>query len=100
MAFPLSSGEEPWRREIFREQLTIAESFAHVAYLKGAGRHAYRRKWATERGDLQLKALMGAGGWKDLQTLVTCYQYPTQEELLRVMAHPAKLRERVAGGGR
>ncbi|HEY6922593.1 MAG TPA: hypothetical protein VI653_03925 [Steroidobacteraceae bacterium] len=85
-------------REIFREQLTVAESFAKVPHVKGAGWHAYRRKWATERGDLPLKTLMVAGGWRDLQTLVTCYQHPSEDELLKVMAHPTKLRDRRAVG--
>ncbi len=60
----------------------------------------YRRKWATEREDLPLKALMEAGGWKDLQTLVTCYQHPSDESILRVMAHPVKLRERKTAAAR
>src|SRR5262245_9986791 len=65
-------------------------------HIPGSGWHSYRRKWATERGDLPLKALMVAGGWRDLQTLVTCYQHPSEDELLKVMAHPTKLRDRRA----
>ena len=33
------------------------------------------------------------------QTLVTCYQQPTEAALLEVMAHPVKLRERKTSGG-
>jgi hypothetical protein len=65
--------------------------------MTGDQRLAYRRKWATERGDLPLKSLMVAGGWKDMQTLVTCYQHPSEAALLAVMAHPMKLRERKTG---
>jgi len=46
---------------------------------------------------MPLKALMVAGGWKDTQTLVTCYQHPSEAALLEVMAHPMKLRERKTG---
>jgi hypothetical protein len=75
----------------------IAEQHAGAAHVHGAGWHAYRRKWATERGDAPLKALMVAGGWRDLQTLVTCYQHPSAEEVLKVMANPTKLRDRQTG---
>lgn len=97
--FPLADGSGPCNREIFTQQLVVAEEHAGVPHMQGGGWHAYRRKWATERGDLPLKALMVAGGWKDLQTLVTCYQHPSDEELLRVMAHPVKRWERKAGEG-
>jgi integrase len=94
--FPCAEKDEPWPREIF-EQLRVAERHAGVPRLDGGLWHAYRRKWATERGDLPLKALMVAGGWKDMQTLLTCYQQPTEAALLEVMAHPVKLREQKTG---
>jgi len=57
--------------------------------------HAYRRKWATERDDVPLKALMVAGGWKEIQQmLLTCYQQPTDDALHNAMAHPTKPRDR------
>lgn len=95
--FPRAGKDEPWPREIFGQQLGVAERHAGVPRLEGGLWHAYRRKWATERGDAPLKALMVAGGWKDMQTLLTCYQQPTEAALLDVMAHPMKLRERKAG---
>jgi integrase len=94
--FPCTKKDEPWPREIF-EQLRVAERHAGVPRLEGGLWHAYRRKWATERGDVPLKALMVAGGWKDMQTLLTCYQQPTEAALLEVMAHPVKLREQKTG---
>ncbi len=92
--FPCAGKDEPWPREVFLQLLTRAEHHAGVEHVDGGGWHMYRRKWATEREDLPLKALMEAGGWKDLQTLVTCYQHPSDESILRVMAHPVKLRDR------
>lgn len=96
--FPCESEDVPWPREIFDQQLRIAERKAGVPHMPRGLWHTYRRKWATERGDLPLKALMAAGGWKDMGTLVTCYQHPTDEALLKVMAHPVKLRDRKAAG--
>jgi integrase len=97
--FPCTEKDEPWPREIFLELLVRAEHKAGVEHIRGGGWHMYRRKWATEREDLPLKALMEAGGWKDLQTLVTCYQHPSDESILKVMAHPMKLRERKTSDG-
>jgi integrase len=97
--FPCVKRDEPWPREMFGELLLCAEQHAGLSHEPHSGWHSYRRKWATERGDVPLKALMVAGGWKDTQTLVTCYQQPTEAALLEVMAHPVKLRERRANGG-
>jgi hypothetical protein len=33
------------------------------------------RNWATERKELPLKDVAAAGGWKDVTTLLTCYQH-------------------------
>lgn len=48
---------------------------------------------ATERKHLSLKHVAAAGGWKDVETLLTCYQQPDPETLLAVMSEPRKLRE-------
>jgi hypothetical protein len=40
-----------------------------------------------------LKHVAAAGGWKDVETLLTCYQQPDPETLLAVMSEPRKLRE-------
>ena len=59
--------------------------------------HAYRRKWATERKDLPLKDVAAAGGWKDVTTLLTCYQHADEATMLKVMESPVKLVSRRAG---
>jgi len=38
--------------------------------------HPWRCKWATERKHLPLKDVAKAGGWKDPNTLLICYQQP------------------------
>ena len=96
--FPRARRDEPWPREMLGALLPRAEQHAGLAHVPHAGWHSYRRKWATERGDMPLKALMVAGGWKDMQTLVSCYQHPTDDAVLQVMAHPVKLRDRKTGG--
>jgi len=95
--FPCARSDEPWPREMFGALLSQADRQGGLPRVPHGGWHSYRRKWATERGDMPLKALMVAGGWKDTQTLVTCYQHPSEAALLEVMAHPMKLRERKTG---
>jgi hypothetical protein len=60
--------------------------------------HAYRRGWATARKDLPIKDVAAVGGWKDIQTLVNCYQQADDDTMLLVMSHPKKISERVPNG--
>ncbi|MBI4502807.1 MAG: tyrosine-type recombinase/integrase [Gemmatimonadetes bacterium] len=92
--FPSRSRDEPWPRDIFGELLDRAEAQAKVGKLAGGRWHAYRRKWATERKDMPLVDVKAAGGWRDTQTLLTCYQQADEETMLRVMASPVKLMSR------
>jgi hypothetical protein len=43
----------------------------------------------------KLKDVAAVGGWKDIQTLVNCYQQADDETMLRVMSHPKKISQRV-----
>ena len=47
--------------------------------------HAFRRRWATSRKHLPLVDVAAAGGWRDLTTLLTCYQQPDEETLREVV---------------
>ena len=51
----------------------------------------------SERNHLSLVDVAAAGGWKDTQTLLTCYQQPDTETMLAVMSEPRKVMERVVG---
>ena len=82
----------PWPRDIFREQLLVAEEKAGLEHLKGGAWHPFRRKWATERKDLPLVDVKATGGWRDTNTLLTCYQQTDEASMLRVMEAPRKLR--------
>jgi integrase len=62
--------------------------------LRGGLWHPWRRKWATERKHMPLKDVAKAGGWKDPNTLLICYQQPDDETMTRVVLEPGKLYER------
>jgi integrase len=47
--------------------------------------HPFRRKWATQRKEYPLRDVAAAGGWSDVQTLLTCYQQPDPETLRAVV---------------
>jgi len=90
--FPCADGSGPWPREIFGEQLLVAEEKAGLEHQKGGTWHPFRRKWATERKDLPLVDVKATGGWRDTNTLLTCYQQTDEASMLRVMEAPRKLR--------
>ena len=58
---------------------------AGVAKPEGSLWHAFRRRWATTRKHLPLRDVAAAGGWKDLTTLLTCYQQPDEETMRQVV---------------
>ena len=68
--------------------LRTAESKANLPKLWQGLWHPYRRKWTSERMQQPLKAVADAGGWKDVSTLLTCYQHADDEALLAVMSEP------------
>ena len=84
-------------RHLFDKWLTVAEQKAGLAKLEGGLWHPYRRKWASERKHHPLKDVAEAGGWKDTDTLLTCYQQPDGETLMAVMEEPRKLRDGTVG---
>ena len=86
-----SDRARPMDRHLFNRWLRTAEKQAGVPKLVGGLWHPYRRKWATERKQHPLKDVAEVGGWKDTDTLLTCYQQPDSETLLSVMSEPRKL---------
>lgn len=71
--------------DMLSQWLLDAEQRAKLPKLKGGLWHPYRRKWASERMHLPLKAVADAGGWKDITTLMKCYQHSDDNTLLRVI---------------
>jgi hypothetical protein len=47
---------------------------------------------------LPLKDVAAAGGWKDVTTLLTCYQHAHEATMLKVMESPVRLVSRRAAG--
>jgi integrase len=88
-----SDADEPMDRHLFNKWLAVAEHEAGLPKLKGGLWHPYRRKWATERKHHSLKDVAAAGGWKNTDTLLTCYQQPDRDTLLAVMSEDRKVRE-------
>jgi integrase len=97
--FKQSQKDAAWAGSQCQEHLRQAEAAAKVEKLDGGLWHAYRRKWATERKDLPLKDVAAAGGWKDVTTLLTCYQHADEATMLKVMASPIRLVNRRTAGG-
>jgi len=92
--FPCVNKDDHWPREVFGELFSRVERHAGLPHLKGGQFHPFRRKWATERKNMSLVDVMAAGGWKDAQTLHSCYQLATPDGMLEVMSTPVKLRDR------
>jgi integrase len=86
--------KEPVRGDVLPRQLLRAEREAKLQKLAGGICHPYRRKWATERKHLSIKDVAAAGGWKDVETLLTCYQHADRGTMLEVMSEPKKVTER------
>lgn len=84
----------PIRGDVLSTMIRKAELAAGLENLDGGVLHPYRRKWATERKHLSLKDVAAAGGWKDTQTILTCYQHADRETMLAVMSETRKVRDR------
>jgi len=54
--------------------------------------------WARARAHLPLKQVGVAGGWKDTETLLQCYQQRDKESLLLVRSDQTKVHDRAVVG--
>jgi integrase len=86
--------KQPIPPAMLSQWLAVAEDAGQVPKLVGGLWHPYRRKWASERMHMPLKAVADAGGWKDTATLLTCYQHTDDAMLLAVMSVPTKRSDR------
>jgi hypothetical protein len=66
-------------------KLLVAEERAGWSTSRLGAWHPFRPEWATERKDLPLVGVKATGGWRDTDTLLTCYQQTGEESILRVM---------------
>ncbi len=98
LVFPSSADpERALSGDVFDHALKAAVAFAKLPKLDGGGWHSLRRKWASERKHLPLVDVAAAGGWKDTQTLVNCYQHADRNTMLAVMSEPRKVSEKATG---
>jgi len=80
-AWVFPSDEDPSEarpRITFAKWCYQAETLADLGRVKGRGYHGLRRQFAIEMKDTPLKDLAYLGGWKDVGTLLTCYQQPDE----------------------
>jgi integrase len=75
----------PVTRHLAAYWLNRAYELAGVPKPDGSLWHAFRSLWATERKGLPVKDVAAAGGWKDITTLIECYQQPDEDTLRRVV---------------
>jgi hypothetical protein len=57
------------------------------------------RERTTERKYFRVKDVAVAGGWSDVDTLLTCYQHPDKATLLTVMSESRKVSDVVSAVG-
>jgi len=72
---------KPIGRYVIRDMWRKAERPAGLERKKGRGWHTLRRKFASDLKDLPLRVLCDLGGWKDFETVLTCYQQADEGEL-------------------
>jgi hypothetical protein len=66
-------------RHLARDWMERAQRLAGLPPEKGRGWHALRRHFASELRDAPLRDLCALGGWKNPQTVLKCYQRPSEE---------------------
>ncbi|KPK82199.1 MAG: hypothetical protein AMS25_03220 [Gemmatimonas sp. SM23_52] len=81
-------------RSTMDKRLRKAYRCADLKSTPGGLWHAWRRKWATERKHLPLKDVAEAGGWREPQTLIRCYQQSDEAAFTSVMLDAPKLNGR------
>ena len=85
-------------RQLAADWLKRAFRYAGIPRPKGGLWHTFRRKFATERKFYPLKDVAEAGGWKDVGTLLTCYQMADEETIRAVLDNPKPVQRPGAGG--
>ncbi len=84
-------------RHLAADWLKRAYRYAGVEREIGGLWHPFRRRWATLRKHFSVKDIAAAGGWKDTQTILTCYIHADMDTMREVMEGPGGSRQRVGG---
>lgn len=83
----------PVTRHLAADWLRRAYRYAGIEREVGGLWHPFRRRWATLRKHYPVKDVADAGGWKDTQTLLTCYIQPDIGTMREVMEGPGVRRK-------
>ena len=73
------------RRWLLSDRWRQAERLAGLEPKRGRGWHSLRRKFASDLMDLPLKVLCELGGWKEVQTVLRCYQQADTGQLRKAL---------------
>lgn len=73
--------ERPCNRSIMSTWFRRAARLAKLELPPKVGFHSLRRKFATELKHIPLPDLCALGGWKDVKTILTCYQAPDEQTM-------------------
>lgn len=78
---------KPCSRNLVRDWWYRAERLAGLEHVKQMGWHSFRRKFTTElKANTNLKDLCALGGWKNPQTILTCYMQADEESMREALA--------------
>ncbi len=86
--FPAPSDpSQPCSRHLMRDWWIRGVEAAGLEPVKGRGWHSMRRRFANDmKGVVPLKDLCHLGGWKNSQTILTCYQSADEETMREGLA--------------
>ncbi len=73
------------RRDVVSRWLLRAEKRAELPKLHRGVFHPYRRLWASERKALPSADVAHAGGWRDIETMLSSYVKSDAATVLRVV---------------
>jgi len=100
LVFPMKNDpERAVRRHLAADWLKRAYRYAKIERPRGGLWHTFRRKFATERKFYPLRDVADVGGWKDVGTLLKCYQLSDEETMRAVIDNPKPSRRPGAGRG-
>ncbi len=71
----------PVGRYLLRNWWRRAEVRAGLERKPGRGWHSLRRKFATDLHEEPLSVVCQLGGWRDIETVIKCYQRPDEDKL-------------------
>jgi integrase len=81
-----SNPERPCSRHLMRHYMERGLDAIGITRGTRFGWHSLRRKFATDLKHVPLPDLCALGGWKDPQTILTCYQQPDERTMRQALA--------------